>query len=153
MPQLANQESRGYTHFFKFTAADLNNAAFLTSNEKVIAQIPPGGVVTNAALYETVPFTGTATDLSISVGSVAGTSTNMIATTDIDASAGAFILGFNTGSVLVNTAATGYVANAAYTSTPISIRVLGTITTTTVATGEWTVGLTILDPQPFGINA
>jgi len=152
MPQLANQESRGYTHFFKFTAADLNNAAFLTSSERVIAQIPPGGVVTNVALYETVPFTGTATDLSISVGSVAGTSTNMIATTDIDASSGAFILGFNTGSVLVNTAA-GYVANAAYTSTPISIRVLGTLTAASVATGEWTVGLTILDPQPFGINA
>jgi hypothetical protein len=152
MPQLTNQESRGYTHFFKFTAADLNNAAFLASSEKVIAQIPPGGVITNAALYETVPFTGTATDLSISVGSVAGTSTNMIATTDIDASSGAFILGFNTGTALVNSG-TGYVANAAYTSTPVSIRVLGTLTSAAVATGEWTVGLTILDPQAFGINA
>jgi hypothetical protein len=152
MPQLANQESRGYTHFFKFTAADLNNAAFLASNERVIAQIPPGGVVTNVALYETVPFTGTATDLSISVGSVAGTSTNMIATTDIDASSGAFILGFNTGTALVNSG-TGYVANAAYTSTPVSIRVLGTLTPAAVTTGEWTVGITILDPQPFGINA
>jgi hypothetical protein len=152
MPQLANQESRGFTHYFKFTAADLINSSFLTSSERVIAQIPAGGVVTNVALYEPVAFTGTSTDVSISVGSVAGTSTNMIATTDIDATSGAFILGFNTGSVLVNTAA-GYVANAATSSTPISIRVLGTLTAAGVATGEWVVAMTILDPGAAFSNA
>ena len=152
MPQLTNNESRGFTHFFKFTAADLNNTSFLASNEKVIAQIPPGGIVTSAALYESVAFTGTAIDLSISVGSVAGTSTNMIATTDIDATSGAFIEAFNTGTALVNATGAGYVANAAYTSTPISIRVLGTLTAAAVATGEWTVGLTILDPAAFTAN-
>lgn len=151
MPQLTNNESRGFTHFFKFTAADLNNTSFLASNEKVIAQIPAGGIVTNAALYESVAFTGTATDLSISVGSVVGTSTNMIATTDIDATSGAFIEAFNTGTALVNTG-TGWVVNNAYTSTPISIRVLGTLTAAAVATGEWTVGLTILDPAAFTAN-
>lgn len=151
MPQLANNESRGYTHFFKFTAADLNNTAFLTSSEKVIAQLPAGGVVTAACLYETIPFTGTATDLSISVGTVAGTSTNMIATTDIDATSGAFIEAFNTGTALVNSG-TGYVANNTYSATPISIRVLGTLTAAAVATGEWTVGLTILDPAAFTAN-
>jgi hypothetical protein len=152
MPQLTNQESRGFTHYFKFTAADLINSSFLTSSERVIAQIPAGGVVTNVALYEPVAFTGTSTDVSISVGSVAGTSTNMIATTDIDATSGAFILGFNTGSVLVNTAA-GYVANAATSSTPISIRVLGTLTAAGVATGEWVVAMTILDPGAAFSNA
>ena len=152
MPQLTNQESRGFTHYFKFTAADLINPSFLTSSEKVIAQIPAGGVVTSVALYEPVAFTGTSTDVSISVGSVAGTSTNMIATTDIDATSGAFILGFNTGSVLVNTAA-GYVANAATSSTPISIRVLGTLTAAGVATGEWVVAMTILDPGAAFSNA
>jgi hypothetical protein len=93
----------------------------------VIAQIPAGGVVTNVALYEPVAFSGTSTDVTISVGSVAGTSTNMVATTDIDATSGAFILGFNTGSVLVNTAA-GYVANATTSAVPIQVRVAGTLT-------------------------
>ena len=153
MPQLTNQESRGFTHYFKFTAADLINPSFLTSNERVIAQIPAGGVVTSVALYEPVAFTGTSTDVSISVGSVAGTSTNMIATTDIDASSGAFILGFNTGSVLVNATGLGYVANATTSSTPISIRVLGTLTAAGVATGEWVVAMTILDPGAAFSNA
>lgn len=152
MPQLSNQEARGFTHYFKFTAADLTTSSFLTSSEKVIAQIPAGGVVTNVALYEPVAFTGTSTDLTISVGSVAGTSTNMIVTTDIDASSGAFILGFNTGTVLVNTAA-GYVANATTSSTPISIRVAGTLTAAGVATGEWVVAMTILDPGAAFSNA
>lgn len=152
MPQLANNESRGFTHYFKFTAADLINPSFLTSSEKVIAQIPAGGVVTNVALYEPVPFSGTSTDISFSVGSVAGTSTNMIAATDIDASSGAFILAFNTGSVLVNTAA-GYVANATTSAVPIQVRVTGTLTAAGVAAGEWVVAMTILDPGAAFSNA
>jgi len=152
MPQLTNQESRGFTHYFKFTAAHLINSSFLTSNERVIAQLPAGGVVTSVALYEPVAFSGTSTDISFSVGTVAGTSTNMIAATDIDATSGAFILAFNTGTVLVNTAA-GYVANATTSSTPISLRVTGTLTAAGVATGEWVVAMTILDPGAAIINA
>ena len=152
MPQLTNQESRGFTHYFKFTAADLINSSFLTSNERVIAQLPAGGVVTSVALYEPVAFSGTSTDISFSVGTVAGTSTNMIAATDIDATSGAFILAFNTGTVLVNSQA-GYVANATTSSTPISLRVTGTLTAAGVATGEWVVAMTILDPGAAIINA
>ena len=152
MPQLANNESRGFTHYFKFTAADLINPSFLTSSEKVIAQIPAGGIVTNVALYEPVAFSGTSNDVTLSVGSVAGTATNMIATTDIDASSGAFILGFNTGTVLVN-AADGYVANATTSATPILLRVGGTLTAAGVATGEWVVAMTILDPAAVFSNA
>ena len=152
MPQLANNESRGFTHYFKFTAADLINSSFLTSSERVIAQIPAGGIVTNVALYEPVAFSGTSTDVTISVGSVAGTSTNMIATTDIDATSGAFVLGFNTGSVLVNTAA-GYVSNATTSAVPIQVRVAGTLTAAGVATGEWVVAMTILDPGAAFSNA
>jgi hypothetical protein len=152
MPQLANNESRGFTHYFKFTAADLTSSSFLTSSERVIAQIPPGGVVTNVALYEPVPFTGTSTDVTISVGSVAGTSTNMIASTDIDATSGAFILGFNTGTVLVNSS-TGFVANATTSAVPIQVRVGGTLTAAGVATGEWVVAMTILDPGAAFSNA
>jgi hypothetical protein len=152
MPQLSNNESRGFTHYFKFTAADLTSSSFLTSSERVIAQIPAGGIVTNVALYEPVAFSGTSTDVTISVGSVAGTSTNMIATTDIDATSGAFVLGFNTGSVLVNTAA-GYVANATTSAVPIQVRVAGTLTAAGVATGEWVVAMTILDPGAAFSNA
>jgi hypothetical protein len=152
MPQLTNNESRGFTHYFKFTATDLINSSFLTSSEKVIGQIPPGGVVTNVALYEPVAFSGTSTDITISVGSVAGTSTNMIASTDIDATSGAFIQAFNTGSVLVNTAA-GYVSNATTSAVPIQVRVGGTLTAAGVATGEWVVAMTILDPGAAFSNA
>ena len=153
MPQLANQESRGFTHYFKFTAADLINSSFLSSSERVIAQIPPGGIVTNVALYEPVAFSGTSTNVTISVGSVAGTSTNMIDTTDIDATSGAFVLAFNTGTALVNTAATGYVANATTSAVPIQVRVAGTLTAAGVATGEWVVAMTILDPGAAFSNA
>jgi hypothetical protein len=76
----------------------------------------------------------------------------MIAATDIDASTGAFVLGFNTGSVLVNTAA-GYVANATTSAVPVQLRATGTLTAAGVATGEWVVALTILDPGAAFSNA
>jgi hypothetical protein len=146
MAQLLNNESRGFTHFYTFTAADLTTTGYLTSSQREIARIPAGGIVLNAALYEGTAFGGTSADVAFSVGSVSGTATNMIQSTDIDASSGTFILAVNTGTSLVLTTA-AYVANAAYTTEPVYLKVAGTLTAAGVASGEWTVGLTILDPS------
>jgi hypothetical protein len=140
MPQLTNQESRGFTHFFRITGTELATTGYLTSSEKVIASLPSGGIVTNAAVVVNSPITG-ASNIEISVGTVTGTATNMIAAaTDLDALTK---VAFNTGTVLVNTAA-GYVANNTASATPIFARFAGTVAN--ITGGDITIALTILDP-------
>ena len=151
MARLTNQESRGFTHVLKFTAADLNRSGFLTSSEKLIVKLPAGGVITNAALFENVAFAGTSTDISFSVGTITGTATNLIAATDIDKSAGTFVtVAFNTGSA-VDTEP-GLINNTTG-AVDVFLRATGTISAAGVSAGEWLVGLTILDPQVLASNA
>ncbi len=52
MPQLANQESRGFTHSFRITGAELASSGYLTSSQKTVAQLPIGGIVTHAAVFQ-----------------------------------------------------------------------------------------------------
>lgn len=139
MPQLANQESRGFTHAYRITAADLLTSGYLTSSERVIASLPAGAIVTNAAVVVNTAMAGP-TDLTISVGTVTGTATNMIASTDLDALTKVAV---NSGTALVNTS-TGYVANNTTSATPIYARFGGTLASLTA--GDITIALTILDP-------
>ena len=139
MPQLANQESRGFTHFFRITGTELATTGYLTSSEKLIASLPAGGIITNAAVVVNNALTGV-DNITISVGTSTGTASNMIASTDLDALTK---VAFNTGSILVNTAA-GYVANNATTATPVFARFGGTVGSLTG--GDFTIALTILDP-------
>jgi len=137
MPQLANQESRGFTHAYRITAADLLTSGYLTSSERVIASLPAGAIVTNAAVVVNTAMAGPS-DLTISVGTVTGTASNLIASTDLDALTK---VAYNTGSA-VDTEP-GLVNNAT-SATPIYARFGGTLASLTA--GDITIALTILDP-------
>jgi hypothetical protein len=144
MPQLANQESRGFTHSFKITAAELATTGYLTSSEKVVATLPAGGIITNAAVFVQTALAG-ASDITVSVGTITGTATNLVASTDLDALTK---VAYNTGSAI--TTAPGLVQNAT-TSTPVFARFGGTLASLTA--GEIIVALTILDPGAIASNA
>lgn len=137
MPQLANQESRGFTHAYRITAADLLTSGYLTSSERVIASLPAGAIVTNAAIVVNTAMAGPS-DLTISVGTVTGTASNLIASTDLDALTK---VAYNTGSA-VDTEP-GLVNNTT-SATPIYARFGGAIASLTA--GDITIALTILDP-------
>lgn len=137
MPQLANQESRGFTHAYRITATDLLTSGYLTSSERVIASLPAGAIVTNAAVVVNTAMAGPS-DLTISVGTVTGTASNLIASTDLDALTK---VAYNTGSA-VDTEP-GLVNNAT-SATPIYARFGGTLASLTA--GDITIALTILDP-------
>jgi hypothetical protein len=144
MPQLSNNESRGFTHYFRITGTELATTGYLTSTEKLIAQLPAGGIITNAAVIVQTALAG-ATDITISVGSITGTATNLIASTDLDALTK---VAYNTGSA-VDTEP-GLVNNTA-SAVPIYARFGGTPSTLTA--GDFTIGLTILDPSGIASNA
>jgi len=144
MPQLSNNESRGFTHYFRITGTELATTGYLTSSEKLIAQLPAGGIITNAAVIVQTALAG-ATDITISVGSVTGTATNLIASIDLDALTK---VTYNTGSA-VDTEP-GLVNNTA-SAVPIFARFGGTPSTLTA--GDFTIGLTILDLSGIASNA
>jgi hypothetical protein len=150
MPQLSNQETRGFTHIFKVSAADLNTSGYLTSTEKIIGSIPAGGIVTGCALVNNTAFSGTSTNVTFAVGTLTGTATEFLAATDVDSAS--FKAAFNTGTVLVNSAA-GYSINNTTSAVPVYLRVAGTISTAGVAAGDWSILLTILDPALLAANA
>lgn len=143
MPQLANQESRGFTHSFRITAAELASTGYLTSSEKVVASLPAGGIITNAAVFVQTALAGAA-DITVSVGTVTGTATNLVASTDLDALTK---VAYNTGSAVVT--APGLVNNAT-SATPVFARFGGTVGSLTA--GEVIVLLTILDPGVIASN-
>jgi hypothetical protein len=150
MPQLTNQESRGFTHAFKITAADLNTTGYLTSSQKIIGYIPAGGIVTNCAVVVNTAAAG-ATDITFSAGTTSGSPFEFIANAgaaiDLDALTKA---NFNTGTVLINTAA-GYSINNTASAVPIYVKFGGTIANLTA--GEWYVTYTLLDPALIASNA
>jgi len=146
MPQLSNQESRGFTHVLKITSADLNTTGYLTSSQKIVGYIPAGGIVTNCAVVVNTAAAG-ATDITIGVGTLSGTATEFIASTDLDALTKS---AFNTGTVLVNSAA-GYSINNTASAVPIYAQFGGTIANLT--SGEWLIAYTLLDPASLVNNA
>lgn len=143
MPQLANQESRGFTHSFRITAAELASTGYLVSSEKAIAQLPAGGIITNAAVFVQTALAG-ASDITISVGTVTGTATNLVASTDLDA---LVKVAYNTGSA-VDTEP-GLVNNTT-AATPVFARFGGALSSLTA--GEILIALTILDPGAIASN-
>jgi hypothetical protein len=138
MPQLVNNEMRGFTHFFRITGTELATTGYLTSSsEKLIASLPSGGIITNAAVVVNTALTG-ASDITISVGTITGTATNLIAGIDLDALTK---VTYNTGSA-VDTEP-GLINNTT-AATPVFARFGGTVGSLTG--GEFTIALTILDP-------
>jgi hypothetical protein len=140
MPLLTNNEERGFTHYFRMNAADLVAAG---TTAKVIAQIPRGGVVTNAAVTVIIPIAG-ASDITVTVG-YTGTAAGFIASTDLD---GLTATAYNTGAALDTEP--GYVNN-----TTSAVNVIATLggTVANITAGEVVYCLTILDPFSIGSNA
>jgi len=137
MPQLVNNESRGFTHFFRITGTELGTTGYLTSSERLIASLPAGGMITNAAVVVKTALAG-ASDITISVGTVTGTANNLIANTDLDALTK---VTYNTGSAIDTEP--GLINNTT-AATPVFARFGGTVANLTG--GDFTVALTILDP-------
>jgi len=133
MPQLANNESRGFTHYFRMTAADLVAAG---TAAKTIGVVPRGGIVTNASVTIISAITGIA-DITLTLG-VTGTAAGLIASTDLDA---LVATAYNTGS-LVDTEP-GYINN---TTSPVNIIATLGGTVASITGGEIVFGLTILNP-------
>ena len=143
--KVAQQERfNGFTDIYKLTAAEITSLG--TGAQKTIAVLPPGGVVTGAAVFEQVTSSGTSTDLLLDVGTTIADPNEYIDSLDLD---GLTKAAFNTGSVLVNTAA-GYAINN--TASPVNI-IMETNFTGTVTAGEWLIALTILDPGVLASNA
>ena len=133
MPQLANNESRGFTHYFRMNATDLVAAG---TSAKTIGVVPRGGIVTNASVTVISAIAG-ATNITLTLG-VTGTADGLIASTDLDA---LVATAYNTGS-LVDTEP-GYINN-----TTSAVNIIATLggTVANITGGEIVFGLTILDP-------
>ena len=137
MPQLVNNESRGFTHFFRITGTELATTGYLTSSEKLIASLPSGGIITNAAVVVNTTLAG-ASDITISVGTITGTATNLVASIDLDALTK---VTYNTGSAVDTEPG---LINNTIAALPVFARFGGTVANLTG--GDFTVALTILDP-------
>lgn len=133
MPELSNNESRGFTHYFRMNATDLVAAG---TAAKTIGVVPRGGIVTNASVTVISAITGIA-DITLTLG-ITGTAAGLIASTDLDA---LVATAFNTGT-LVDTEP-GYVNN-----TTSAVNIIATLggTVASITGGEIVFGLTILNP-------
>lgn len=139
------QESfNGFTDIHKLTAADITTIG--TGGQRTIAVVPPGGVVTGCGVFEATDFAGTSTNLTLDVGVTGADPDDFIDALDLD---GLTKAAFNTGDVLVNTAA-GYYINNTASAVPVLIE---PIFTGTVTGGEWYIGVKILDLGLLASNA
>jgi L-serine deaminase len=147
MPKLAkltnNEVPTGFTHIAVITAAEI--VALGTGEQFTIGSVPPGGVVDACAVFEKVNFTGTSTDVTLDVGITGADPDDFINALDID---GLTKAAYNTGDVLINTAA-GYYVNNTASAVPILAEFNGTLTSAGAATGEWVIAYTIRDAGQF----
>jgi hypothetical protein len=143
--KVTNQEAfNGFTDIHKLTAADIT--AIGTGGQRTIAIVPPGGVVTACGVFEASDFAGTSTNLTLDVGVDGADPDDFINALDLD---GLTKAAFNTGDVLINTAAGYYINN---TASAVNV-LIEPIFTGTVTGGEWYIGVKILDLGLLGSNA
>lgn len=80
---LSNNEAKGdFTHVAVFDYTDITNIG--DGGQKTIAQIPAGGAVECAVVYEATALTG-ATNITLDVGTTAGDPDEFIDGLDVDA--------------------------------------------------------------------
>jgi len=143
--KVTNQEVfNGFTDIHKLTAADIT--AIGTTNQRTIALVPPGGVVTACGVFEAADFAGTSTNLTLDVGVTGADPDDFIDALDLD---GLTKAAFNTGDVLINTGTGWYVNNTA-SAVPVLIE---PTFTGTVTGGEWYIGVQIKDLGLLASNA
>lgn len=140
MAKLTNQAAAalGFTDAYMLTADAITTAA--TGGQIRVGTLPAGGVVTQCAVFEVTTSAGTSTDLTLDVGTTGADPDEYIDALDLD---GLTKAAFNTGDVLVNTAA-GYAINNTASALPIYAEVNFT---GTVTAGKWLICMTILDPS------
>lgn len=154
---LANNESRDFTHFFRFSYKDLKTAGFLSTigaaNQVRIGSLPSGGAVTNIAFFQVTDPVGTA-DLTADVGWTGADPDELIDLLDVDALVKAT---YNTGDAFTAEAGTTDpigATNAAVNNTAAAVTLLlefnGTVANLTA--GEWVIAWHQCDPGRFGTN-
>lgn len=140
--KLAVQEAAyGFTDIYKLTAAQIT--ALGTGNQVTVATVPAGGIVTQAAVFETTNFAGTSSDLVLDVGTTSGDPDEFIDALDLDGlTKAAFCTGdgFTVGG---DAGTANGVANNSASALPVKAEVNFT---GTVTGGEWLIALTILNP-------
>ena len=129
-----NERAAGFTHKHV-----LDYSALSTSNT-IIGYLPAGGVIDRCAVFQVVGDAGGQTDLAINVGTTSGDPDEMIDALDIDALTQA---AYNTGDVLINTAA-GYVINNTAAAVPIYLKAAGTVGSVTA--GQWVISWNQMQP-------
>ena len=148
MPKLTVEEAAlsGFTHAYKLTAAEITSLG--TTNQKTIAQIPPGGVCTGAAVFQITAKSGTTSDLVLDVGTTTADPDEFIDATALHNMTKA---AFNSGDSFTvgGDANTG---NGAVNNTASALNVVLEPTFTgTVTAGEWLIALKILDPKALSV--
>jgi len=99
MAQLTVNEAAvgGFSHKFAFDYVDLQRTGFLSTlgaaNQKIIGELPAGGIITDAVLSQVVDPAGT-TDLTIDFGWTAADPDELLDNGDVD---GATQILYNTG--------------------------------------------------------
>jgi hypothetical protein len=140
MPAIINNElATGYTHYARITAAEVRAKG--STNQFTIGSLPPGCVVNRCGVFEVVNATGTSTDITLDVGVTGADPDDFIDALDID---GLTKAAFNTGDVLVTTAANHYINNSA-NAVPVLAEFTGTLTAAGLATGEWIIAWNQID--------
>ncbi len=128
MPILTvNEGFNGYTHKYVL------DYSALTAGNTIIGYISAGGVVNRCIVNQNAADAGGQTDLVVNVGTTSGDPDEMIDGLDLDGLTQAV---FNTGDVLINSAA-GYVVNNTTAAVPIYLKVAGTVGS--VTGGNWTI--------------
>ena len=144
MKVINNELANGFTDYVTLTAAQV--VALGAGSQFTIGSIPPGGVVNRCAVFEKVAFTGTSTDVTLDVGVTGADPDDFINLLDID---GLTKAAFNTGDVLINTAA-GYVINNTGFNVAVLAEFNGTLTSAGVATGEWVIAFNVINVAALG---
>jgi len=141
MPKLVNNEAlTGFTDFFRFSVKDILTTGFLSTigaaNQKVIASVPAGGIITRAAVFEVVDATGTGT-MTLDVGTTGTDPDECIDATNLKTLTKVVFGGGDSIPTVNNTTA----------AVPVYMEFNSdTFTAAGLATGEWVIALEIIDP-------
>lgn len=155
--KLANNESRDFTDYFRFSYKDLKTTGFLSTigaaNQVKIGSLPSGGAVTNISFCQITDPAG-ATDCTADVGWTGADPDELIDNLDVD---GLTKAAYNTGDGFTGEAGTTDplgVTNAVVNNTAAAVDILlefnGTVASLTA--GEWVIAWHQCDPGRFGTN-
>lgn len=151
MAQLTVNEAAagGFTHKFAFDYLDLQRTGFLSTlgaaNQKIIGELPAGGIITDAVLSQVVDPSG-ATDLTIDFGTTDTDPDEFLDNGDVDAATQVI---YNTGDAFAQstTGATLQIKGAANNTTSAkSLYLEFNGTHANLTAGSWVLAWRQLNP-------